>query len=263
MHIPDFNTYNIINILPAGHNHLWIGTGNGIIYILDSKTGLSQVLGAKDLFGIEGSEIFPMAIDLLDQKAWIYSQQRGMIYEMEIASKKCHPIVFKDTAGRIMQERDIQIWHGSPYPYANGSFFFYTGNGVYRISKDSAVAKQVLVCPKNKGIRYMAMAEERLIFLRFHDAPSNFTFTNRNGTWVQTPNPIDSMDWSDIYFNKEDQSYWVGNTKELAHFDKDFHTIRIYTDKDELPSLGVAQSFRIIMVISGLITSVVLFRNST
>jgi signal transduction histidine kinase len=67
----------------------------------------------------------------------------------------------------------------------------------------------------------------------------NLTFTYQNHKWVQTPSPLDSVNWTRIAYNKKDLSFWVVVEKQLVRYNKDFKIISTYTPKEGLPDIDI------------------------
>ncbi len=51
---------------------------------------------------------------------------------------------------------------------------------------------------------------------------------------------LDSLQWTSVFFNKKDLTYWVAAESKLFHYDKDFRAIRIYGQADGLPDIEIA-----------------------
>ncbi len=130
--------------LDAGRGKVLIGTGDGL-NIFDTETGTFQVLRKKDLSGLTGEvrDIQPVSIDTSTQKAWIMIDRK--FYQMDMLSKKCIPIIFKDSNNQILDNQG-----GFPRPYKNGLVICIDyGNRtlVFIGNSDSLVAKQILSFP--------------------------------------------------------------------------------------------------------------------
>ena len=76
------------------------------------------------------------------------------------------------------------------------------------------------------------------VFVRLHFTAHNLCYSLIDGKWVQLPNPIDSIEWSCIAYDKISNSYWVGGVKELYHFDERFRFIKKYTEEDGIRGIG-------------------------
>jgi len=68
------------------------------------------------------------------------------------------------------------------------------------------------------------------------------TYTNKNNKWIRTANPLDSIRWSNIFYNKVDQTYWVSTSNQmLFHYNSNFKRLWTYTEKDGLPPQSFVQ----------------------
>ena len=181
----------------------------------------------KDLPPIKGQGIFPMVVDTLRKKAWINAGPNDWVYEMDIQTRKLTPLVFKDMSNQTVSTHNI-ITHIA-VPVKNGIIFYDALHGFFEVNRDSLVARQVIAL-QDLVIR-ICLGEGRKLFINTPERSTNLTYYNTNGKWIRTPHPLDSVFWSDIFYDKIDQTYWVGVPNRLIHYDKDFHEIRSYTDE--------------------------------
>ncbi|HZI54546.1 MAG TPA: histidine kinase, partial [Chitinophagaceae bacterium] len=216
----------VATIVMGPKGKLWIGTWDGI-NIFDPATGLFQVLREKDLPGFKGKNIMPLAMDASLRTTWLKAWYPDAIFEMDIATRKCRIITVSDT----ISDQKINLGYMSAEgakPYKNGFIFPMQGKGIFLVTSNNLIARQI---PTGSQIVYrIVVGNNHYLFLRTPNDPNNITYTERNGHWILTPNPLDSVEWSNIFFNKEDQTWWVGSRREIIHYDKDFHFIRRYTD---------------------------------
>jgi streptogramin lyase len=226
----------ISTIVPGPQGKLWLGTADGL-NIFDPVTETFEVLREKDLPGIKGTAIIPLYIDTIGQKAWLNagSQQTdqqyfGMgMYEMDIKTRKCSPIVFMDGSKRI---DTFRVLHGMTRPYKNGIIFCDELHGVWEIKKGSLVANLLIpIAPGPAGFGNILLVEDHYLFLDHGSALSNYAFENKNGKWTRAPNVLDNIGWFSALYNKKDQTYWVSGN-ELVHYNKEFGVIKAYTQED-------------------------------
>ena len=110
--------YNIIN---ADQGRLWLTTSEGL-QVFDPHTGSFQQLQEKDFPGLRGKIITPIAIDTPHKKAWLLAHPGytdnpenwgkpllGNLYEMDVSSKKCRPVTFKDLSGQTIPPSEFFI----------------------------------------------------------------------------------------------------------------------------------------------------------
>ena len=139
-------------------------------------------------------------------------------------------IILKDTANRVIPP--FNIIHNMARPFKNGFIFLDAGYGIFEINQDSAAAH--LVITRYRAIARMVIGEGRKLFFRVAEANGGVTYYYTNGKWIKTPHLLDSLDWSDIFYDKTDETYWVGIFKAMIHYDKEFHKIRSYSDEEGL-----------------------------
>ncbi len=222
--------YNCIN---GNHGKVWIGTFEGL-NIFDPQTGLFQVFHEKDLPGMEGKGIHLIFIDTVLQKAWLSNHEPPVLYEMDIRTRKCRPIIFKDSTNKTISS----VHNTLSKQYKRGCVVvaaYENQQGVFIVNADSAVAQQVLSFPNETINQLNTTEDDHLLFLRRPNGMRNLTYTDLNGKWIQTPNALDTIQWRSILFSVPDQTYWVVVEMQLIHYNKDFHMIRRYTQEDGLP----------------------------
>ncbi len=81
--------------------------------------------------------------------------------------------------------------------------------------------------------------EHRLFFKGINGFP-NLTYSYNGERWSKTPIILDSMEWTDIFLNKADHTYWVAADRKIFHFDQNFLPIRVYTKTEGVPDLDLA-----------------------
>jgi streptogramin lyase len=220
---------SIQSIFPVANDEIWIGTSDGL-NIFDPKTHKFQVLRQKDLPELSGKFIAPVYVDTVSQKAWISSAATINwfdidLYEMDLKTRKCMPVVFRDGTKLLDTFSISLLWF---WPYKNGLIFYDEKHGIFEIKQNSLFAD--LIIPIKKPLYRMTLAKERFIYLRnAGDGKSNYTFENKNGKWIKIPHLLDSLEWTTMFYNKKDQTYWVGLKYELIHYDKNFWKIRAYS----------------------------------
>ena len=224
---------HIATVLMGPDDKLWLGTYDGI-NIFDPATDFFQTLHEKDLPGFHGKNIMPLAMDSSRQTTWLKSWPPEGLYEMDITTRKCRKITIADkkgdslfNAGTMSAEQAI--------PYKNGVIFSLFGRGVFMVVKGSLVAEFMI--PVSVPIGRMVMVEDRLLLLKSISGSDNLTYVEQNGKWTLKPSPLDTVQWTNIYFNRKDRTLWVGSEKEIIHYDINFHVIRHY--RDDFPGFNV------------------------
>ena len=229
---------NIANIVAGPQGKMWIGTADGL-NIFDPETEKFEVLREKDLPGIKGPAIAPVYIDTVRQKAWLAAwmekgaaDRRIDMYEMNLQTRKCRPIIFRDGSRQFDK---IFSYSQLVKPYKNGLLICDAEHGLFEIKENSLFADLVLPF-RSIGWR-MILKEDRFLFMRGYGtvAAHNVSFENRNGKWIKIPHLLDTLKWDNIVYDKKDQSQWISFPYELVHYDKDFNKIRSYTQNDGYP----------------------------
>ena len=229
---------NIASIVPGPKGKMWIGTLDGL-NIFDPVSERFEVLREKDLPGIRGKLIRPLVIDTIHQKAWLEAgnidgigQIMADIYEMNLATRECRPIIFRD--GSIQFGKLTIGNYRLVKAYKNGLLICDGEHGLFEVKENSLYADLVFPFNKYTGITNMILDEDRFLFLRGEGivADHNFSFENMHGKWIKIPHLLDTLKWFNIFYDKKDQSQWISFNSGLVHYDHRFRKIRSYTEND-------------------------------
>ena len=223
------------NIVLADNDQLWVGKIDGGLYAYNTKTGGQHSLYQKDFPGVMSKNIIPLGINNQIGKGWISTWDPFGLYEMDLATGNCKKIPFKDAFHNELG--DIPVQPATVKPYRNGFLFLADKVGIFTVTADSSVVQQVIPVPYH--VTNVAVADEKRLFLRLHFSYTNLSFYEENGKWTRKATPLDSIEWSCIYHDKIDKSYWVGAAKKLHHLDSNFKVIRTYSEKDGVPDIAV------------------------
>ncbi|MEP6681970.1 MAG: histidine kinase [Parafilimonas sp.] len=222
------------NMINADHGKLWIGQGDEL-NIYDPQTGFFQIVSSKkDLPAFHGRLIMPIQIDSIHQKAlfdiWDQKSRVSEVYEMDIPTRKCRHVIFKDSSGKIISSPPTGY---NMISYKNGAILFSDGDaGIFFVNTNSAIGRWI--SPSIHSLEgVFGTDNDHLIFIRRTDA-ENLTYSWLNNKWTRIKSPIDSLEWSAFYYNKKDETFWVGSSGELYHYNKDFGLIHQYTMNDGL-----------------------------
>ena len=232
----------INNVIKADNEKLWIGQGDKLS-IFDPQTGFFQLFcSGKDLPPFEGmptTHSTPIQVDTIHQKALftITNDQPGIgLIQMDIPTKQCRPVIFKDSAGQVMPDppKDYNI-----IPYKNDAILVSdNGNGIFMVNTESGLAHWI--APGVKRSSGLRTDNDHLIFIR--KAVTNLTYSFLDGKWKRIATPLDSIAWvgGAIYYNGKDKTYWAGDFNQLIHYDKDFRIIYRYTREDGLSAEDIS-----------------------
>jgi len=223
----------VIHMALADQGQIWVSTRDGP-HILDPLSNSLKRLGQQDFPGLKGRNVIPLGMDNSHQKAWLHTMDPGAFYEMDLQTRVCRKMSVKD----INHQEITNIYLDPPtISHYKKGLIFLADQGIYTVNSDSAVVQQVLAF--SYQVSNMAVAAEKRIFLRVYYANTNLSYYETNGKWVQTATPLDSIEWSCIYYDTSNQSYWAGGLKQLLHFDKNFRLLRRYGEKDGFPGIDV------------------------
>ena len=227
---------HITNVLKVDHGKLWIGQGDKLT-IFDPQTGFFQLFcSGKDLPPFEGmptTHSTPIQVDTIHQKALftITNDQPGIgLIQMDILTKHCRPVIFKDSADQVMADppKDYNI-----VPFKNNAILVSdNGSGIYMVNTENGLAHWI--APGVKRSSGLRTDNDHLLFIR--KPVTNLTYSFLDGKWKRIASPLDSIAWvgGAIYYNEKDKTYWAGDFNQLIHYDKDFRVIYQYTQEDGL-----------------------------
>ena len=125
------------------------------------------------------------------------------MYEMDLKTRNCRRIVFRDGSRQI--DSFILLTPSSGHIKME-LLFCDEMHGVFEIKEGSLVADPVIPYSKEQVLAEFALVEDRYIFLQHGGALPNFTFENKNGKWIKTPHLLDSLNWTFMLYNKKDQT---------------------------------------------------------
>ena len=232
------HTNDILNIVKGEGSEMWMGTSDGL-YLYDTNKETFRTLREKDLPGLKGKRIMPIFVNTVLKKAWLQAEEPlSNIYEMDLASRKCKTVVFRDSLNQTISP---ELTDGIPIHYKNGCIITGTYNKqhyIFLVNSDSAVAKQIISLPKGTTDFNLTQpfVTNHLLFITRPNALGNLTYSDNGSKWIKVHSPMDSISWSIIVQDKTDLSYWVVVPRQLIHYDHDFRLLKQYTTlEDGLP----------------------------
>jgi ligand-binding sensor domain-containing protein len=217
-------------VVNGGQEKLWV-TQFDDIYTFDPQTGYFHWLSfGKYLPIFKGHLINFLQIDSVHQKAlfdvWNREKSEDSLYEMDLASMRCHPVIFKDTLNRTVsapKQFNVRAFKNNAVLFSdisNGNF------GLLTVNIDSCIARWTNVSfAMTSGY---ATDNDRLIFFKDHASDNRITFSCLHGQWRKIVSPLDTIKWSSVFYNKKDETWWVALNNELRHYNKSFGMIRSY-----------------------------------
>jgi ligand-binding sensor domain-containing protein len=238
----DSTNLGIGNCITGDRGTVWMAAHDGVI-IFNPHTGLFDLLRARDLSGLKGhlSDLYPVKVDAISNKAWILGDE---FFEMDIASRKCTPIMCRDSNGNLAPLHSLlapNTENLSMKGYKNGCIISATFPGhqeILTLSANDPVAQKILsFLGESIDFRSVSTNDDNLIFLKRPDSATNLTYMHRDGQWIRTTTPLDSVQWSGIFYNKADQTYWIIAETQLMHYDKNLRIIHTYSDEDGMPGV--------------------------
>ena len=244
-------THLVGNFINGENGNLWISYSEGLL-VFDSHSNLFKVLHEKDLPGIRGKEFLPIAMDANQRKAWLLAHSEstnspfGNLYEMDVKTKKCQPVIFKNGSGHTLPLSELFIiptlMEFNITPFRNGCVVVAVHNkqqSFFLVTDEKPIANQIFSFPEFTFTPFIGTDGDQFIFLKSMADGLNASFIEKDGQWTKTPTPLDSIKWQRIAYNKSDHSYWLIAFQQLLHYDKNFKLIKKYTVKDGIPELQI------------------------
>jgi len=228
-----------INIKHAGQGNLWVGSFQGI-HLFDTQTERFIKFHGKDLPGIPGDLLVPFGNDSGPDFTHILAPGRGL-YSFDLKTKSVQPVIFKDSANN-KTEIDHSKFLVDCGPFNDGFLFTAASREVlYLLRTGSREAHQLLTLPKHTEIslKDLYVDDEKMLFLKGKFGYGNVSYQFANNEWIRTPNPLDSIPWSRIHYNKKDHGFWVVAEKQLIHYSNDFRLLHTYTPAEGLPDIDI------------------------
>lgn len=230
--LPDFplvlDTMGITGIAQGANGDLWIGSEHGLIDFRQ-PTGSLKIYRKKDMPGIGGENIYSLYVDTIKQKAWI-SIYRGGLYEMNLVTRACRPVIFKNELNQEIKMNNF--WDIAFQPSKDGCMFkvlidsgFFV---IFSIDNDSAIAHHITSFARNQQITKIYNADDHYLFLKNFGSGNDLTYIRINDRWQLTPGKLDSIGWTEIAYQKNDQTYWAGVGWQIIHYNRNFDVIRSY-----------------------------------
>jgi len=179
------------------------------------------------------TQIIPVQVDTIHQKALftITNEQPGIgLIQMDIGTKQCRSVIFKDSADQIMPDPPVDY---NIISYKKDAILVSdNGSGIYMVNTENGSAHWI--APGVKKSSGLQTDNDHLIFIR--QDITNLTYSLLNGEWKRIVSPFDSIAWTGgaIYCSQRDKTYWAGDFNQLIHYDKDFRVIHRYTGEDGL-----------------------------
>jgi len=227
----------VISCMDAGNGKIWVGTENGL-NIFDPQQETFSMLYPNGIPRFKkGNGLIAIRIDTSVNKAWLVA---GGIYEMNMSTRQCRPILFKDSNNQVISG----LHEGYPRQFRNGlllSSGFNGRAGIY-ILADNPVARQILSFPENSLDVFKVYTNENdkiFLTLRRNDSVEYQTYIAVDGKWKRMSCKLDSILWTTLTYNKNDQSYWVATFQQLTQYDKNFNLLKKYTTKEGIPEVEI------------------------
>ena len=231
-----FGPNSVVDFAREETGKIWMGTAAGL-RLFNQKTGEISAVPQNYFPEIKTANIWPaLGVDSNGGKFLLYADDR--LYQIIPGSHHASLIQFEDSLGKpisvtgprfTMPFRKNWLVHA----YYQDKDIIFQGNW------NNSEAKQVIVIPNNTDLLFMTTDGDHLLFLKRDEFLGNLTYNYVDGKWLQRPHPMDSLQWTSIFFNSKDNSYWVAGEKKIFHYDSNFSVIRQYTTNDGLPDIDI------------------------
>jgi len=154
--------------------------------------------------------------------------------------------MYEDSNGHKVALKSVLAHHPQNMfanPYKNGCIIVASLPGhqeILVVNNDGPVAQKILSFPgKPIDVSGMFTNDDNLLFLRRPNAATNLTYTYKSNHWTCTPSPFDSIQWSRIFYNQADKTFWIIAETQLLHYDKNFRVVRNYNYENGMPGVQI------------------------
>ena len=237
----------IYNCIPAGQGKLWMSCDDGI-NIFDPHTDSFDLLQIKSPTinsAAGGGFLGAVNVDTISKTAWTFGFGPEF-FKTDLVSGKCSPVLYEDSNGNKAPLLSVLAHHPqnlSIVPYKNGCIIgadLPDRQEILVVTDGNAIAQKIVSFPREILVWPSIFSNnDDMLFLKRPTAATNLTYTRRNNKWILTATAPDSIQWSSIFYNKADETYWIIAETQLVHYDKNFRIIRSYTDEEGMPGVAV------------------------
>lgn len=228
---------SIGNMLNGPRGNLWISTEHGID-VFDPKTDHFRIYTAKDFPGMKGKYISPVLIDTVSQKVLICSGPPYALTEMNLKTRQIRNIFFRDSMDHVVST-DNEDFDNTVFQYKQGTIIYIKNQGIFLLKKDSSLARLVIGL-RQENVTYIMISPDGHLFLHLYGTPLNLTYTDQAGKWIRSVSLLDSLEWSGIFYDQADSTYWVGSTKRLIHYNNQLQELHSYGENDGFPGISAS-----------------------
>ena len=234
----DLSSSFVYSFKEMADGNIWLLAANAL-YKFHPATGFYSVIEKKEIKGLQQSKpITFFGIDNAEQKAWFRDDETRNWFELDINSRNYRPLLITDTSNKKISAIDMPD-HQS-LSFQNGIIFCGNngnGQGVYILSKEDPVIRQVLALGK-ENIKRFNLIEDHLLIVTFEKTNTHAIFSFVNGKWTHSPNPLESVESDNLIYNGVDKSWWTSKDKQLDRYDEYFKITNTYTTNEGIPKDG-------------------------
>jgi signal transduction histidine kinase/ligand-binding sensor domain-containing protein len=227
----------VVSVAKAKSGKLWLGTTNGL-YEFNKQTGEFKALNNKDFPGLKVNNLIVTDYTNPDLNiAWIKTD--AGYFEMDMKTQICRPVIFKDSSGKSLNLGAFTFF----LPLKNSWVIIgdYNDKELIFTGRDDDITPGEAVSIPNNSISpfYTTTDYDHLLFIKRDEKAGNLTFSYLDGKLLRVHHKMDTLQWTSIFFNKKDRTYWVAASKQIIHYDNDFKVIRSYGYENGLPDLEI------------------------
>jgi len=227
----------VASVVKARGGKLWLGTLNRL-FEFNKQTGELKALNNKDFPGLKANNlIIPEFTDPDLNIAWIVTD--AGYFQMDMKTQICRQVIFKDSSGKSLNLGGFM--HFLPFKNSwiiigeyNDKEFIFAGQG------GDITPREAIAIPLN-GIEplYTTSDNDHLLFVKRDEKAGNLTYSYLDGKLLRIHHKMDTLQWTSIFFNKKDRTYWVAASKQIIHYSNNFKVIRTYGHENGLPDIEI------------------------
>jgi ligand-binding sensor domain-containing protein len=228
----------VLNCVAGLNGKMWMGTDTGIS-VFDPMSRKFESLNLKNQYIKKDDPVIPVAINVNANKAWLISSNK-YFFEMNVVNHKCNAIIYEDSAGNEIKN----LLFPKAIAYQGGCIAWGMTNNqalVFIVNADSDTARQIVKFNNHEIHLYPPdiVTDNHDILLWSFKTNTTLTFSPRNGKWLQTHNPLDSIQREILFYVRKDQSFWFLNNGKLLCCNHKFQVINKYDLSDEISREGI------------------------
>ncbi len=222
----------VIDFQNAGFGKIRINAVGGN-YLFDPHTGQIKLFH-ENYAGQKNNEFSWLTVLDSNSGKALYMTRNNKILALDLKTRKTRQIIFKDSLNNPVDSMEIFFVMPLKTTWIV-QINSHDKQFIYEFNWDNAEAREILKIPNNNNWIFTTTDGEHLLFLKRGEEAGNLTYSYSNGKFLQIQNPTNNIQWTSIFFDRKDMSYWVAGDRQLFHYDGNFNLMHVFTGENGLP----------------------------